>query len=370
MRAMKEFKHEELEEATHNYSRSHLIGKGSHGCIYKATLKNGQMVAIKRPSLGLCKLKDTSKIENEAHILSSFTPNRFLVNLLGTSHDSAGHTVLIMEHMPGGMLHDLLHGGSSPPSWCKRATMAIQIARAVRFLHNSKPVVVHRDIKSENILFDSRSNARLADFGLAIYINSLSQVDSVSLPAGTIGYLDPCYTTPCKLSTKNDVFSFGVVLLEIISGTKAIDVSRAPASIVEWSRGLIGKNQIMEICDKRVTMPRHMEERIRNMLVLAIRCVSSDEKSRPSMTKIVKGLERFRIPIWRDKIKSLVHLTSRKKLASKTCNIITITATARDTVVATTTSGHVGVTRRNILLREILAGDILQQSEYTTSTLF
>ncbi|CAH1445220.1 unnamed protein product [Lactuca virosa] len=354
---MKEFEHEELEEATHNYSRSHLIGKGSHGCIYKATLKNGQMVAIKTPSLGLCKLQDTSKIDNEAHILSSFPPNRFLVNLFGTSHDSAGHRVLVMEHMPGGMLHDLLHmtiGGSSPPSWCKRATMAVQIARAVQFLHDSKPVVVHRDIKSENILFDSKSNARLADFGLAVCINSPSQqVDSVSLPAGTIGYLDPCYTTPCKLSTKNDVFSFGVVLLEIISGTKAIDVSRDPASIVEWSKGLIGKNQIMEICDKRVKMPRHMEDRIRNMLVLAIQCVSSDEESRPSITEIVTKLERFRFTIWGDKIKSLVLLKSRKKLASN------MSATTTNTVVATTLGGHISVTRRKILLREILTGTVL-----------
>ncbi|KAK1430218.1 hypothetical protein QVD17_12794 [Tagetes erecta] len=315
MRAMKEFKHEELVEATHNYSKSHLIGKGSHGCIYKATLKNGQIVAIKTPSLGLCKLNDTSKIENEAHILSSILPNRFLVNLLGTNHSSSGHMVLVMEYMSGGVLHDLLHlttPGSSPPSWRRRAKMAIQIARAVKFLHESKPLIIHRDIKSQNILFDSKLNARLADFGLAMRVNnydSLSHiVDSVILPAGTIGYLDPGYTTPCKLSTKNDVFSFGVVLLEIVSGTKAIDVSRAPASIVEWSIRLMEENQIMEICDKRVNMPRYMKCVIRHMLVIAIQCVSSDEASRPTMTEVVTKMERFRCSIWLDMIESLVNL--------------------------------------------------------------
>ncbi|KAI3805144.1 hypothetical protein L1987_27245 [Smallanthus sonchifolius] len=317
---MKEFKHEELVEATHNYSKSHLIGKGSHGCIYKATLKKGQTVAIKTPSLGLCKLQDTSKIENEAHILSSISRNRFLVNMLGTNRNSSGHMVLVMEHMSGGVLHDLLHlttPGSSPPSWCRRAKMAIQIARAVEFLHESKPLIIHRDIKSENILFDSKSNARLADFGLAVCISnydSLSQlVDSVSLPAGTIGYLDPSYTTPCKLSTKNDVFSFGVVLLEIISGTKAIDVSRAPASIVEWSIQLKEENRIMEICDRRVNMPQHMKCAIRHMLVLAMQCVSSDEELRPSMTEVVTKMERFKVSIWLDMIKCLVNIQRRKK---------------------------------------------------------
>ncbi|KAL8264868.1 hypothetical protein R6Q59_022998 [Mikania micrantha] len=321
MRTMKEFKHEELLEATNNYSKSHLIGKGSHGCIYKATLKNGQIVAIKTPSLGLCKQKDTSKIENEAHILSSILPNpRFLVNLLGTSRNSSGHMVLVMEHMSGGMLHDLLHltsPGSSPPSWGRRARMAIQIARAIRFLHKSNPLIIHRDIKSENILFDSKSNARLADFGLAVHISSydpFSQlVDSMSLPAGTIGYLDPSYTSPCKLSTKNDVFSFGVVLLEIVSGTKAIDVSRTPASIVEWSIRLMEENQIMKICDKRVNMPRHMKGAIRHMLALAIQCVSSDEELRPSMTEVVTKMKRFKIFMWLDMIQSLANIKTRKK---------------------------------------------------------
>ncbi|KAK9077074.1 hypothetical protein SSX86_005409 [Deinandra increscens subsp. villosa] len=319
MRAMKDFKHEELVEATNNYSKSNLIGKGSHGCIYKATLKNGQTVAIKTPSLGLCKLKDTSKIENEAHILSSISPNRFLVKLLGTNRNPNGHMVLVMEHMAGGTLYGLLHlttPGSSPPSWRRRAKMAIQIANAVRFLHESKPLIIHRDIKSENILLDSKSNARLADFGLAMCISSydsLSQlvIDSVSLPAGTIGYLDPGYTTSCKLSTKTDVFSFGVVLLEIVSGTKAIDVSRVPASIVEWSTRLMEENRIMEICDKRVDMPRQMKRAIRCTLVLAIQCVSLDEELRPSMTQVVTQMERFKFSIWPDMIKCLVNLKDR-----------------------------------------------------------
>ncbi|KAI3755194.1 hypothetical protein L1987_54989 [Smallanthus sonchifolius] len=287
MRAMKEFKLEELVEATHNYSKSHLIGKGSHGCIYKATLKNGQTVAIKTPSLGLCKLQDTSKIENEAHILSSVSRNRFLVNLLGTNRNSSGH----------------------------------MIAHAVQFLHESKPLIIHRDIKSENILFDSKSNARLADFGLVVCISSydsLSQlVDSVSLPAGTIGYLDPSYTTPCKLSTKNDVFSFGVVLLEIVSGTKAIDVSRVPASIVEWSMRLMEENRIMEICDRRVNMPRHMKRAIRHMLVLAIQCVSSDEELRPSMTEVVTKMPSFKVSIWLDMIKALVKIQPKERLVQR-----------------------------------------------------
>ncbi|KAA8536569.1 hypothetical protein F0562_029047 [Nyssa sinensis] len=279
-----EFKYEELEEATENFSSHRLVGKGSHGCIYKGTLKDGKLVAIKKPSLGLQKLQDNSKLDNEIHILSSLNQNPFLVNLRGTSHDSANRKILVMEFMPNGTLHDLLHVASAPPPWPKRAKMAIQIARAVQFLHQAKPIIIHRDIKSANILFDSKWNAKLGDFGLAVRVSE--RVDSLSQPAGTIGYLDPSYSTPSKLSTKNDVFSFGVVLLEIISGRKALDISRVPASMVEWAVSLIEDqygDRMMEICDKRIALPASMEGSIRNMLHVAARCVSLKEDRRPSI---------------------------------------------------------------------------------------
>ncbi|GFY89370.1 protein kinase superfamily protein [Actinidia rufa] len=298
------FDYEELEVATENFSPSHLIGKGSHGSVYKGILKDGKLVAVKKQSLGLQKLEDNSKLDNEIRILSSLPQNPYLTTLLGTSHDYAKNKVLVMEHMPNGTLHDSLHVSPTPTPWPRRAQVALQISRAVQFLHQANPLVIHRDIKSANILFDSNWTAKLADFGLAVMQPEEEgrQLNSLCRPAGTIGYLDPCYTTPCRLSTRNDVFSFGVVLLEIISGTKAIDVSRVPASIVEWALPMIRDHREVEIFDKRVDFPVCIEGTVRRMLHIAARCVSSKENhGRPSMGEIVTEMENClveRVPFW------------------------------------------------------------------------
>lgn len=358
---MKEFGYEEIEAATQNFSPTNLIAKGSHGCVYKGVLKNGTFVAIKKQSLGLQKLQDNTKLDNEVRILSSFPQNPYLINLLGTSHDSVNNNnkVLVMEHMPNGTLHDLLHLAPTPPTWPKRVEIAIQIARSLQFLHESNPLVIHRDIKSENILFDSSWNAKLADFGLAIQMtnNLLSQrVDSVSRPAGTIGYLDPCYTSPSKLSTKIDVFSFGVVLLEIMTCTRAINFSRVPASIVEWSMLLIKKGRILDICDKRVALPRYMEGTIEHILSIAARCVSSKENFRPKVSEIISEMENcifepIQFPIWMKYFLPRVILVKRqRKLGAKRYNATTTTVCA-----AQEASGHVDISSRKLLLREILA---------------
>lgn len=315
------YEYEELKEATENFSESRRIGKGSHGCVYKAILKNGVTVAIKKPSLVFQKLGDNSKLENEARILSSLPPCPYVVKLLGTSHDSAENgVVLVMEHLPNGTLHDVLHAPSAAAlAWVRRAGIAIRVAKALRFLHGRSPPVVHRDVKSANILFDASWDAKLADFGLAIGHGD----ESLSRPAGTIGYLDPCYTIPSKLSTKNDVFSFGVVLLEIISCRKVIDVTRSPASIVEWATQLVREGRVLDICDKRIHLPWYMENTIRQILGVAARCVSSEEENRPSMEEIVRELENCilepaRFPLWVNIVRTVTLLTRQRKMNSST----------------------------------------------------
>ncbi|KAK4405034.1 Serine/threonine-protein kinase-like protein [Sesamum angolense] len=285
---MKEFDLQELEVATDSFSSSRIVGKGSHGSVYGGVLKDGNHVAVKKQSLGLQKLRDNTKLENEARILSSLPPHPSLINLLGISHDPFGNRILVTEYMPNGTLHEILHLSASPLPWSKRVEFAIQIAKGVRFIHESDPSIVHRDIKSANVLVDKNWNAKLADFGLAIRLNNK---DELNLPAGTIGYLDPSYTTPSKLSTKIDVFSYGVLLLELISSRKVIDVLESPASIVEWALPLIERGRMTEVLDKRVRLPRYMGGTIKQLLRMAARCLSPTECLRPSMGEIVANLE-------------------------------------------------------------------------------
>lgn len=291
---MYEFELQELEDATDGFSPSRLIGKGSHGHVYKGILSNGVHVAVKKQSLGLQKLQDNTKLENEALILSSILPNPCIINFLGISHDTCRNTILVTEYMSNGTLHHFLHVSTTPPSWRKRAEIALQLAKALSCLHESKPSIVHRDVKSANILFHDNWNVKLADFGLAMRLQS--EVES-KLPAGTIGYIDPSYTTPCQLSTKIDVFSYGVVLLELISGRKVIDMSQSPPSIIEWAIPLIEAGRSMEICDKRVPISLHTKRALGQLLDVAFRCVSC---IRPSMKEVVADLESLIIePIQR-----------------------------------------------------------------------
>lgn len=326
-----EFDYEELVKATESFSQSRLIGKGSHGSVYKAILEDHQtdddhkILAIKRASIsGFEVLQDNSKkLNNEIRVLSSLqennnrNPNYHVIKFLGTSCresvsvDGNSNKLLVMEFMPNGSLYDLLHSASAATTtqlaWPKRVKIAMQIARAIQSLHENDPVIIHRDIKSTNVLFDSNWDAKLADFGLAV---SESDESLMIQPAGTIGYLDPGYTNPSKLSKKIDVFSYGVVLLEIISCRKAIDVARDPASIIEWAMPLIKEEKLGRVCDSRVGLPTFMEGAIKQMLHVAAQCVSSEEENRPGIGEILMGgacffvdhhhhVERVRsIPLW------------------------------------------------------------------------
>lgn len=218
---LQQFEYSELEAATNNFSQKKLLGRGSHGLVYKAVLRSGHHVAVKKPSRRQ-QPTASDEFDNELHILSSLYSPR-LVNLLGYSKESSKDRLLVVEFMSNGTLYDVLHKNPKPPSWGRRIRLALQTAKAIEILHAQYPPVIHRDIKSANVLIDRNYNARLGDFGLALRC----QMDDFRIrstpPAGTIGYLDPCYVTPDNLSTKTDVFSFGILLLEIISGRKATD---------------------------------------------------------------------------------------------------------------------------------------------------
>ncbi|OAY74521.1 Serine/threonine-protein kinase-like protein [Ananas comosus] len=149
--------------------------------------------------------------------------------------------VLVMEYMPNRTLYDLPHSNPRPPSWAHWMRLALQTAKVLLTLHSTRPPVIHHDVKSTNILLDRNLDARLGNLGLALRHSSIpssaaaASVASSTPPAGTLGYLDPSYVTPDSLNTKTDAFNFRILLLEIMSGHKAINVAHSPPSVVEWS---------------------------------------------------------------------------------------------------------------------------------------
>ncbi|KAK6940222.1 Protein kinase domain [Dillenia turbinata] len=287
--AIREFHYSTLESATNGFSPRSFLGKGSHGSVYKATLDDGKLiVAVKKTS----KVSTTNLEENEIEILSKIH-NPGLVNLIGYAKDAKFRKLIVVEYMPNGSLHDLLHSNPKPPGWTKRVRFALQVAKAVHALHSSNPQIIHRDIKSSNILLDCNWNARLGDFGLALR----GHVEDVRIkctpPAGTLGYLDPGYLAPEDLSTKSDVFSFGILLLEILSGRHAIDVDYSPPSVVDWALPAIKSGDFSKICDYRIGSPEDPEVILR-LALLAAKCVRSTAEKRPEMGEVVESLRGVR----------------------------------------------------------------------------
>ncbi|KAI6675933.1 hypothetical protein NL676_036729 [Syzygium grande] len=280
---IQQFDYSDVEAATNGFSDQKLLGKGSHGYVYKAFLR-GRHVAVKKPSKGL---EIATEVDNELEILSTIQSPR-LVNLVGFASDSKNR-LLVVEFMSNGTLYDILHSNTRVLNWGRRIRLALQIAKAIETLHSQNPPIIHRDIKSANVLIDRNFNARLGDFGLALrcHVNDFRLLSTP--PAGTIGYLDPLYVTPDNLSTKTDVFSFGILLLEIISGRKAIDIGHSPPSIVDWAIPLIKKGKLLGVYDPRIAPLKDPVAR-KQLAVIAAKCVRSCRERRPAMKDIVDYL--------------------------------------------------------------------------------
>ncbi|XP_047319245.1 serine/threonine-protein kinase-like protein At3g51990 [Impatiens glandulifera] len=287
---IKEFQYSDLENATNGFSDQKLLGKGSHGLVYKGVLSSGRLVAVKKSTLinrPPSSPYSNNEVDNEIEILSQLQ-SPCLVNLVGFTASPASNRLLVVEFMSNGTLYDVLHSSSrQPPNWGRRIRFALQTAKAIHGLHSLNPPVIHRDIKSANVLIDRSFNARLGDFGLALRCGGDDYYSTP--PAGTIGYLDPYYVTPDNLSTKIDVFSYGILLLEIISGRKAIDVGYSPPSIVDWAIPLIRRGRIVDVYDPRIEPPKDPRVR-KHLAVIAAKCVRSCKERRPSMKEIVESI--------------------------------------------------------------------------------
>ncbi|XP_019178410.1 PREDICTED: putative serine/threonine-protein kinase-like protein CCR3 [Ipomoea nil] len=294
----------ELAAATGNFAMENKIGSGSFGTVYKGRLGNGCEVAIKRGEIVSRKKKFREKenaFRSEIMLLSRLH-HRHLVELVGFCHEDE-ERLLVYEFMSNGSLYDHLHnkanlekGSEKLNSWKTRIKLALDAARGIEYLHNyAVPPIIHRDIKSSNILLDENMTAKVSDFGLSLITADSEDSMSSGKAVGTVGYIDPEYYVLNILTSKSDVYGLGVVLLELLSGKKAVfrDEESGPTGIVEHLRPMISAGEISTILDQRVGLPKENEvESVELLAYTAMHCVSLEGRDRPSISDIVANLEK------------------------------------------------------------------------------
>lgn len=300
-----EFLFSDLAAATNNFSLQNKIGAGSFGVIYKGKLVDGREVAIKR-SEAFAKAKKfqekESAFESELTFLSRLH-HKHLVGLVGYCVEN-DERLLVYEYMKNGALYDHLHdkdnvqkSSSMINSWKIRIKISLDAARGIEYLHNyAVPPIIHRDIKSSNILLDANWTARVSDFGLSLMGPENDSDYKPMKAAGTIGYIDPEYYGLNVLTAKTDVYGLGVVLLELLTGKRAIfktEDGDEPITLVEHAVPTIMVGELTKILDPRVGLPDGSEsEAVELVAYTAMHCVHLEGKDRPSMTDIVANLER------------------------------------------------------------------------------
>ncbi|KAF8018813.1 hypothetical protein BT93_H3649 [Corymbia citriodora subsp. variegata] len=295
----------ELVAATNGFSPENKIGSGSFGAVYMGKLADGRLVAIKRGKTYM-RTKKVQEKENafgsELVVLSRLN-HKHLVGLVGFCQDE-DERLLVYDYMSNGSLHDHLHnteaiGASSTilNSWKSRIKVALDAARGIDYLHNyAVPPIIHRDIKSSNILLDSNWTARVSDFGLSLMGPESDQEYVSSKAVGTVGYIDPEYYVMNVLTTKSDVYGLGVVLLELLTGKRSvfrIEDGSGPIGLVEYVRPQMLAGELMMVLDRRAEPPKTNEARAVELVAhTAVRCVSLEGKERPNMAEVVSDLER------------------------------------------------------------------------------
>ncbi|KAL6620431.1 hypothetical protein ACP70R_035570 [Stipagrostis hirtigluma subsp. patula] len=283
------FTFEEMAIATNNFDLSAQVGQGGYGKVYKGILADGAVVAIKRAHED--SLQGSKEFCTEIELLSRLH-HRNLVSLVGYC-DEEDEQMLVYEFMSNGTLRDHLSAKSKRPlSFGRRLQIALGAAKGILYLHTeANPPIFHRDVKASNILLDSKFVAKVADFGLS----RLAPVPDVegTLPAhvstvvkGTPGYLDPEYFLTHKLTDKSDVYSLGVVFLEMLTGMRPIEHGK---NIVREVNSACQSGNISEIIDSRMGL--YPPECVRRFLSLATKCCQDETDARPSMWEIVRELE-------------------------------------------------------------------------------
>ncbi|KAM7271724.1 hypothetical protein ACFE04_030938 [Oxalis oulophora] len=302
-----EFTFSELATATNDFSLENKIGAGSFGVVYKGKLSDGREVAIKRGETAQKAKKFQEKesaFDSELAFLSRLH-HKHLVRLVGFCEEK-DERLLVYDYMKNGALYDHLHNkdnveknSSVINSWKLRIKIALDAARGIEYLHNyAVPPIIHRDIKSSNILLDLNWTARVSDFGLSLLGPESDRNYRPMKAAGTVGYIDPEYYGLNILTAKSDIYGLGVVLLELLTGKRAIfksgESGGTPVSVVDFAVPVIMAGELAKILDSRVGPTPELSEgeAIELVAYTAINCVHLEGKERPNISDIVANLER------------------------------------------------------------------------------
>ncbi|XP_065881151.1 LEAF RUST 10 DISEASE-RESISTANCEUS RECEPTOR-LIKE PROTEIN KINASE-like 1.1 isoform X4 [Euphorbia lathyris] len=286
------FSYAELEKATRNFDSEKELGDGGYGTVYYGKLQDGREVAVKRLYEHNC--KRVEQFLNEIKILTRLR-HRNLVSLYGCTSRRSRELLLVYEYIPNGTVADHLHGDradSSPLTWPIRMSIAIETAAALAYLHASD--IIHRDVKTNNILLDNSFCVKVADFGLSrLFPNDVTHVSTA--PQGTPGYVDPEYHQCYQLTDKSDVYSFGVVLIELISSMAAVDFSRHrdEINLANFAVNKVQKSAFEELIDPCFWYKSDDEVRRKAVAVgeLAFRCLQQDKEMRPAMDEVLEELK-------------------------------------------------------------------------------
>ncbi|KAK4760877.1 hypothetical protein SAY87_005770 [Trapa incisa] len=286
----------ELEDCTKGFSHENVIGEGGYGIVYYGVLVDNTQVAVKNLLNNRGQAEREFKVEVEA---IGRVRHKNLVRLLGYCAEGA-HRMLVYEYVNNGNLEQWLHGDvgpRSPLTWEIRMKIILGTAKGLTYLHEGlEPKVVHRDIKSSNILLDKQWNAKVSDFGLAKLLCSDSSYVTTRV-MGTFGYVAPEYASTGMLNERSDVYSFGILIMEIISGRNPVDYSRPSeeVNLMDWLKKLVTEKNPEGVLDPK--LPEKPASRsLKRVLLVALRCVDPTAQKRPKMGHVVHMLEAEESP--------------------------------------------------------------------------
>ncbi|XP_071740167.1 cysteine-rich receptor-like protein kinase 2 [Rutidosis leptorrhynchoides] len=292
----KDYSYGDLKKATKDFKEENKLGEGGFGDVFKGTVTDGNVIAVKRLALGSNTAKDN--FESEVRVISN-VHHRNLIRLLGCC-SKGPELLLVLEYMANGSLEKFLYGEKKGTlNWKQRCDIIFGTARGLAYLHEQYHVtIIHRDIKPSNILLDNDFQPKIADFGLARLLPE-DQTHISTRFAGTLGYTAPEYAIHGQLSEKVDTYSFGIVALEIISGKKCTDIPNESAGeqyLLEHAWNLYDTRMHLKLVDETLNPSEYREDDIKKIIEIALMCTQSPVSVRPTMSEVVMLLsDRSRV---------------------------------------------------------------------------